>query len=115
MNVGLKIRTLRESKNISKNQMLDHLDMSLNTYKKIEYGEKIPNLDELKIIANVLEIDPAIFLKDENTSIVNNGDYSTTGIGNVVINERDLILSLTNSMQKLAESIATIVKVMEKK
>lgn len=114
MNVGFKIKTLRESKNISKEHMADHLHMSLNTYKKIEYGEKIPTLDELKIISNVFEIDPTIFLRDENTSIVNNGNYSTTGIGNVVINEKDLILGLIKSMDNLAESISSIAKVVEK-
>lgn len=113
MNVGFKIRTLRESKNISKEHMADHLHMSLNTYKKIEYGERIPTLDELKIIASVLQIDPTIFLKEENTSIVNNGDHSTTGIGNVVINEKELILGLIKSMDNLADSVLKTAKVIE--
>jgi transcriptional regulator with XRE-family HTH domain len=104
MNVGLKIKLLRESRNISREQMTDKLPMSINTYKKIEYGEKIPTLDELKIIAEILNVDPVIFLKDENTSIINHGDYST-GIGNVIINEKDIILSLSASLESFATAI----------
>ncbi|MCZ2102704.1 MAG: helix-turn-helix domain-containing protein [Chitinophagales bacterium] len=114
MNVGYQIKALRESKSISKEQMCDHLHMSLNTYKKIEYGEKIPTLDDLKIIAGVFDVDPTIFLKEDKTSIVNNGDYST-GIGNVVINEKDLILHVTKSIDGLAEAISAMTKAIDKK
>ena len=78
-------------------------------------------MDELKIIAGVLEVDPAIFLRDDKTSIINSGDYSTTGVGSatgigtVVINEKDLILSFTKSIDGLAEAISAMAKAIEKK
>lgn len=60
----------------------------------------MPALDELKIIADKLEVNPAIFLK-EGTTVINHGDYST-GVGNVIINDKDLILALNTSINKLA-------------
>ena len=70
-------------------------------------------MDELKIIASVLEIDPILFLKDEGTSLSNQRDNST-GKGNVIINEKaaindlrkaldmfiDVVEKLTNSIKK---------------
>jgi DNA-binding XRE family transcriptional regulator len=45
MTLGYKLKAIRESKNISREQMAEGLNLSLNTYKKIEYGEKIPTID----------------------------------------------------------------------
>ncbi|MBK7807710.1 MAG: helix-turn-helix domain-containing protein [Saprospiraceae bacterium] len=101
MEVSTQIKLLRENKNISREQMADWLSMSVNTYKKIEYGERMPALDELKIIADKLEVNPAIFFKKEGTTVINHGDYST-GVGNVIINDKDLILALNTSINKLA-------------
>lgn len=114
MNVGHKIKALRESKNISKEQMCDHLHISLNTYKKIEYGEKSPTLVDLKIIAGVFNVDPTLFLKDDKTSNINNGDY-TLGFKNVERNEKDLIINFTKSIEKLSESILTMANAIDKK
>lgn len=114
MNLGFKIKTLRESKNISREQMIDFLPISLNTYKKIEYGERIPTLEELKIISNVLEIDPSIFLRDDQTSIVNNGNFSS-GQGNIIINEKELIFELTRSINKLSDTILSLYTAVNKK
>ncbi|MEZ4911467.1 MAG: helix-turn-helix transcriptional regulator [Saprospiraceae bacterium] len=114
MNIGLKIKSLREAKNISREQMIDHLPMSKNTYKKKEYGEKTPTLDELKIIASVLKIDPILFLNDEGTFIVNHGDYYT-GIGNVIINEKAVIDDLRKSLDRFMELVEMLTYRQKKK
>ena len=84
MEVGLLIKKIRENKNISREQMADWLSVAVNTYKKIEYGERVPSLQEIKTISEKLDLDPSIFFKTSGTTIVNHGDYST-GTGNVVI------------------------------
>lgn len=100
MNVGFKIKALREGKNLSKEQMSDYLQMSLNTYKKIEYGEKIPTLNEIKIISHVLEVDPIIFLKDESTDNLNSHNH---------------IIELSNAISKLSESLLMIASYLNKR
>ncbi len=69
METAIRIRTFRELKNISREEMSESLGISLNTYAKIEKGTRSPNLKELKLIAKRLEIDTCFLL--ENTKISN--------------------------------------------
>jgi transcriptional regulator with XRE-family HTH domain len=87
--------------------MAEGLNLSLNTYKKIEYGEKIPTVEEIKSIASTLNIDPGIFLKDDHFSIINNGD-NYTGIGHVIMNDKELILALTQTLDRLTRVLEKI-------
>lgn len=105
MNLGLKIKALREGKNISREQIVDKLPMSLNTYKKIEYGDKTPTLDELKLISDILKVDPAVFLKDDATSIINNGSLHS-GVGNLVVNEKEILMQLITSIETLSKTLS---------
>ena len=114
MNLGLKIKALREAKNITREQMTDLLPMSINTYKKIEYGDKIPTLDELKVIAEILEVDPSVFMKDDATAIINHGSYST-GIGNVIINEKEILLQLISAIDNLSKTMLEFTQAIKSK
>ncbi|HHH55217.1 MAG TPA: XRE family transcriptional regulator, partial [Bacteroidetes bacterium] len=69
MDTGLQIKILREHKNISRGTMADLLNMSLNTYIKIESGDRIPNLKELEKISEKLEVDPTLFFKKDGIFI----------------------------------------------
>ncbi len=104
MEVGLFIKKMKENKNISREQMADWLSIAVNTYKKIEYGERPPSLQEIKMISEKLEFDPSLFFKSHGTTIVNNGDYSS-GTGNIVINDKELVVALTQSLDKLASAL----------
>jgi transcriptional regulator with XRE-family HTH domain len=104
MEVGLLIKKMRENRNISREQMADWLSIAVNTYKKIEYGERAPSLQEIKTISEKLEFDPSLFFKSQGTTIVNNGDYSS-GTGNIVINDKDIVMALTKSLDKLANAL----------
>ena len=105
MNLGLKIKALREAKNITREQMIDLLPISINTYKKIEYGDKIPTLDELKMIAEILKVDPSIFLKDDATAIINHGSLHS-GVGDLVVNEKEILLQLITSINTLSKTVS---------
>jgi len=107
MEVGLFIKKMRENRNISREQMADWLAMAVNTYKKIEYGERPPSLQEIKTISEKLDFDPSLFFKTLGTHIVNHGDNSnyTTGSGSVVINDKELVIALTQSLDKLAKAL----------
>jgi transcriptional regulator with XRE-family HTH domain len=105
MNLGLKIKALIEGKNFSREQMIELLPMSINTYKKIEYGDKIPTLDELKMISEILQVDPAVFLKDDATSIINHGSLHS-GVGNLIVNEKEILLQLITSINTLSKTVS---------
>jgi transcriptional regulator with XRE-family HTH domain len=109
MHIGLQIKTIRESKNITKEQMADWLGVCLNTYKSIEYCKRVPNLEEARLISEKLEIDPSTFFNKDNSTIINQGDYSA-GIGNVIINDKELILSLKHTIDRLSEILEKIAK-----
>ena len=109
MQVGFQIKSLREAKNISREQMADWLGVCLNTYKSVEYCKRIPNLEEIKIISEKLEVDPAVFFNKDGSTIFNQGNYSA-GIGNVVINDKELILSLKQTIDRLSDILEKMAK-----
>ena len=50
------IRSLREQRGISQDTMAGRLGMSRVTYIRLESGEKSPTLDELKTVADALDV-----------------------------------------------------------
>lgn len=52
-----KIRTLREQKQLTQEDVAERLFMSVSGYSKIERGETRLNMERLEQIANVLDID----------------------------------------------------------
>ena len=107
MRIGLQIKSSRELKNVSKEQMADWLGLCVNTYKKIEYGERLPDLEEAKTISEKLDIDPTSFFQKEESTVFNQGDYSA-GIGNVIINDKDLVVSLQKTIENLSSILEKI-------
>lgn len=58
------LRYLREQKNMSQDVFAEKIGMSRATYIRIESGEKSPTLDELKIMAQILEITVESLISD---------------------------------------------------
>ena len=99
---------MREAKNISIEQIADHLGIWLNTYKKIEYGERLPTIDDIKIMSTVFHVDSSIFLQDHSTSVTTNGNYSPE-IGDVIINEKEVLLDFSKALNRFADAIEKLV------
>ena len=59
MNVGLKIKKLREQKNISQNELAKKAGIAQSTLSYIESEDKKPTIDTLQSIANALYVDIA--------------------------------------------------------
>jgi transcriptional regulator with XRE-family HTH domain len=83
MKVHEKIRTLREEKNWSQEEMAKRLNMSVNGYSKIERGETKAYIPKLEQIADVFEVD-LIELIPQNGSYIylnnnNNGGCHIIG------------------------------------
>lgn len=76
---GLNIRKLREDRNISREQMVDYLGISLRTYQKIESNQREPTIAEINKIAEKLDVTPEELLFGEPKVIFekcNKGFYS---------------------------------------
>ena len=70
MNIGDKIRNAREDKDLYQNDMARLIPMNQSNYSKIERGIQEPNLEQLKRICEILELDPRYLLElDEYNSI----------------------------------------------
>lgn len=71
INVGRKIRQLRESKKRSQHEVAEQSGLSRNTLSLIERGHSSPTVSTLKLLATALNVDiNAFFDTSDRTSIV---------------------------------------------
>lgn len=68
MNIGEKIRNAREDMDLSQRDMANLIPMNQSNYSKIERNVQEPNLEQLRRICQILNLDPRYLL--------NLGDYS---------------------------------------
>lgn len=69
MNIGEKIRNAREDMDLSQRDMANLIPMNQSNYSKIERDVQEPNLEQLRRICQILNLDPRYLL--------NLGDYAS--------------------------------------
>lgn len=69
MNIGEKIRNAREDMDLSQRDMANLIPMNQSNYSKIERDVQEPNLEQLRRICQILNLDPRYLL--------NLGDYTS--------------------------------------
>ena len=69
MNIGEKIRNAREDMDLSQRDMAKFIPMNQSNYSKIERNIQEPNLEQLRRICQILNLDPRYLL--------NLGDFSS--------------------------------------
>lgn len=70
MNIGEKIRNAREDMDLSQRDMATLIPMNQSNYSKIERNVQEPNLEQLRRICQILNLDPRYLLNlGEYTSI----------------------------------------------
>ena len=62
MNIGEKIRNAREDLDLSQRDMANLIPMNQSNYSKIERNVQEPNLEQLRRICQILNIDPRYLL-----------------------------------------------------
>ncbi len=62
--VGKRIRSVREAKNVSQEDLAAMIDSSSVHVSNIERGQKVPKLDKFVAIANALEVSADLLLID---------------------------------------------------
>ncbi|MBA3900047.1 MAG: helix-turn-helix transcriptional regulator [Bacteroidetes bacterium] len=92
MDIGNKIRKIREIKNITRETMAEALQMSLSGYGKIESNISKPSLNKLEEISKTLDMPLSELLTfDEQQIIINTFHKENNGNGGagIIINETD--------------------------
>ena len=75
MNIGEKIKKVREAKGFSQKQVAIMLDMDQSQYSKIENGKTDPTTSTLEKIARSLGVEvPVLFASDDIFKDVNSAD-----------------------------------------
>ena len=62
MNIGEKIRNAREDKDLYQSEMAKLIPMNQSNYSKIERNIQEPNMEQLKRICELLNLDPRYLL-----------------------------------------------------
>lgn len=70
MSANENIKRIREAKGVSKTFIAEHLGMSLQGYRYIENGETKLDVERMKKIARILNVNSSTFLDDKLTDLV---------------------------------------------
>lgn len=74
MNIGEKIRNAREDKDLYQSDMARLIPMNQSNYSKIERGIQEPNLEQLKRICEILQLDPRYLLEIDTFDCISEED-----------------------------------------
>ena len=74
MNIGEKIRNAREDMDLSQRDIANLIPMNQSNYSKIERDIQEPNLEQLRRICQILNLDPRYLLNLEGFSHITEAD-----------------------------------------
>ena len=66
---GLKVKTLREHRNLSQSELAELVDISDNTLSNIETGRYYPRLDTFYALSNALDTSASFLIYDDEDII----------------------------------------------
>ena len=101
MEIGTKIRKLRELKGLSQENLAEELNLSVNGYGKIERNEVSVSYDRLLSISKVLEVPVETIVGFDNKYIYHN-DASK--------NQGELVFHQENGLEELRTLYDRLIK-----
>lgn len=110
----IKIKQIRELKNLTQEHIANQLGLSVRAYSKIETGETQLTINRLNEISNILNIDPIEVLGFDEKQIFNNCKQDGyIGINHISTSEK-LIQQYEETIQSLKEQISLLKLFYEK-
>ena len=103
--VGDRIRSIRESKNLTQANMGEELDMGESGYAKIERGDVNTPLNRLFQIAEVLDVKIVQFFEDKATQVKENKENYGYATKAELAEVFDFIKQLSKKIDELKESM----------
>lgn len=111
----LKIRQIRELKNVTQEYIAKELDISTRAYSKIENGETQLTINRLNEISAVLKIDPMEVLGfDEKQMFSHCKQDGYIGINHISMPEK-LITQYEETIQSLKDQIVLLKEMSQNK
>ena len=101
----LKLKQIRELKNLTQEHIATQLGLSTRAYSKIESGETQLTISRLNEISKILEIDPMEVLGFDHQQIFNN----CTQEGNIGINHINIPEKLIEQYEKRIQQLESEV------
>lgn len=120
MNLGAKIKKLRELKNYTQDYMASQLGISQGAYSRMELGESEVAYSRLEKISEILDVKPEDIITF-NESMVFNVMHNQTGNGLVIQNnvpnnkERELYESQIETLKAEIAFLKSLIKEMKSK
>lgn len=105
--VGYRIRKIRESKDLSQQNIADALAISPGAYSKIERGETDPSIGRLQQIAEILKVPVTSFINETTSFSDNNLANPQDNYGFATKEDLEEIHIAINKLQR---DIASIMK-----
>lgn len=90
MNIGEKIRNAREDMDLSQRDMANLIPMNQSNYSKIERDVQEPNLEQLRRICQILNIDPRYLLNLGDFSVITELDMKLLKDAKAFIKEHEI-------------------------
>jgi transcriptional regulator with XRE-family HTH domain len=106
MNIGENIRKIRKDKDIKQHEVYDKLGISQSTYSKIENNRYKMDVNTIKEIASILEVEVTKLIGEDKIVINHtNRENGSGGSGVIVTNSTSekLILALESQIELLKE------------
>lgn len=105
----IKIKQIRELKNITQEHIATELGLSTRAYSKIESGETQLTINRLNEISRILNIDPIELLGFDDRQVFNNCKQE----GNIGINHINLPEKLIQQYEKTIQVLEDEVKLLK--
>ncbi|WP_445749281.1 helix-turn-helix domain-containing protein [Polaribacter sp.] len=104
----IKIKQIRELKNLTQEHIANQLGLSVRAYSKIETGETQLTINRLNEISNILGVDPMEVLGFDEKQIFNNCKQDGyIGINHISTSEK-LLQQYEETIQSLKEQISLL-------
>jgi len=111
MEIGMKVKRIREFRNYSQEYMAEHLGISQVSYSRIENGQTKLDIQRMEQIANILEVDPMLLFNFDENLVLNNCTVSQGLNNNTYYNyslaetERNALLQHIQKLEKENEEL----------
>lgn len=112
-NPEIKLKQLRELKNLTQEHIATQLGLTTRAYSKIESGETQLTINRLNEISNILNIDPMEVLGFDHQNVFNNcTQEGNIGINHISVPEK-LMEQYEKTIQVLEDEIALLKSIIK--
>src|SRR5690606_6141977 len=112
-NPELKVKNIRELKNLTQEYMANQLNLSLRAYSKIESGETQLTINRINEISNILEIKPLDLLGFDEKNIFNIHNTTENNEYNLISSSDKMIEHYEEVIGFLKEQNKTLLNIIE--